>query len=627
MTLRRASTLVLASVAALCLAPSGNSTAEGIRLRPASGTAFPDRAYVLSLPADAYLAPGSVKVRENGAIVQGVGLVPVSAAKTGQFGVVLVIDTSDSMHGSAIVNAVAAARAFAAHRQPAQAMAIVTFNSKAHILLPLTTDGTAIDAALANTPPLARATHIYDAVALAVSMLQHSKITVGSVVVLSDGADTGSATSLAAAAAAAKKAGVRVFSVGLRSHVFKEDALKELARSGGGDYSEARTSADLAPIFSGIGARLASEYLIRYRSAAPPNRKVFVAVTVKGYEGAATAGYVTPSLSRSAEAPFNRSLLERFVRSAIGMVVTAFAAGLLVACGLLVLVRPRNRGVRKRLAEFVSLPLGDKPSAQARKEQLFERAERSFEGTRWWGRFKEELDVARIRIPAIQIVFWTVCGTLILAYLVAALAGTAAGFLALLVPIAVRSVVTQRADRDRERFAEQLPDNLQVLASALRAGHSLAGALSVVVEDSPDPSRREFRRVVADEQLGVPLEDAFEVVARRMKSRDVMQVGLVAALQHETGGNTAEVLDRVADTVRERFDLRRLVKTLTAQGRLSRWILTILPIFLLVSITLLNPSYIAPLYNHSGGRVLLAVAAVMITAGSLVIRRIINIKV
>jgi tight adherence protein B len=201
------------------------------------------------------------------------------------------------------------------------------------------------------------------------------------------------------------------------------------------------------------------------------------------------------------------------------------------------------------------------------------------------------------------------------------------GVLALAVPFVVRAAIKRKVARERRLFGEQLPDNLQVLASALRAGHSLVGALSVVVEDSPEPSRREFQRVIADEQLGVPLEDAIEAVAERMDSSDLRQVGLVAALQHETGGNTAEVLDRVADTVRERFELRRLVRTLTTQGRLSRWILTGLPILLLVVITFLNPEYVDPLYTRQGGRILLIVAAVMVTSGSLVIRKIINIRV
>jgi tight adherence protein B len=98
-------------------------------------------------------------------------------------------------------------------------------------------------------------------------------------------------------------------------------------------------------------------------------------------------------------------------------------------------------------------------------------------------------------------------------------------------------------------------------------------------------------------------------------------------LQHETGGNTAEVLDRVADTVRERFELRRLVRTLTAQGRMSRWVLTSLPIGLLLVITLLNPDYIEPLYTNPIGRVVLVVAGLMVVSGSLVIRKIIDIKV
>jgi tight adherence protein B len=133
--------------------------------------------------------------------------------------------------------------------------------------------------------------------------------------------------------------------------------------------------------------------------------------------------------------------------------------------------------------------------------------------------------------------------------------------------------------------------------------------------------------VIADEQLGVSLEEAFGVVAHRMANRDLDQVALVAALQQETGGNTAEVLDRVSETIRERFELRRLVKTLTTQGRMSRWVVTFLPVGLLVLITAINPAYMAPLYAHPLGRVLLLVAGLMVVAGSLVIRRIIDIKV
>jgi len=97
--------------------------------------------------------------------------------------------------------------------------------------------------------------------------------------------------------------------------------------------------------------------------------------------------------------------------------------------------------------------------------------------------------------------------------------------------------------------------------------------------------------------------------------------------QQDRGGNTAEVLDRVTETIRERFELRRTVKTLTAQGRLSRWVLTALPISLFAFISLINPSYMQILTKETGGKVLLAIAAICVTAGSLIIKRIVDIKV
>jgi tight adherence protein B len=188
-------------------------------------------------------------------------------------------------------------------------------------------------------------------------------------------------------------------------------------------------------------------------------------------------------------------------------------------------------------------------------------------------------------------------------------------------------VIMYRIEKRRRAFGDQLPDNLDVVASGLRAGHSLVGGLSLVVNDAAEPSKSEFQRVVADEQLGVPLEDALSVVARRMKSRDVEQVALVSSLQRETGSNSAEVLDRVIESIRERAALRRLVRGLTAQGRLSRWVVTALPVGLLLVISAINPTYMKPLFTHTSGRVVLTIGAIMIIAGSLVIKKIVDIKV
>ena len=278
--------------------------------------------------------------------------------------------------------------------------------------------------------------------------------------------------------------------------------------------------------------------------------------------------------------------------------------------------------------EFVTLAAPEAEAERARQRELMlARAEKSFERARWWARFKQDLELADIQTPAAYIVAGAALGTLVAVWILYMIAGLLVAWIGLTVPFVVRTVIGRKLEHKRRKFADQLPDNLQVLSSAMRAGHSLVGALSVVVEDCPEPSRAEFRRVIADEQLGVPLEEAFNVVAGRMASRELEQVALVAALQRETGGNTAEVLDRVAETIRGRFELRRLVRTLTAQGRMSRWVVSLLPVGLLLLISSISPGYMRPLFVNPVGRVLLVVAGVMIVAGSLVIRRIVDIKV
>jgi tight adherence protein B len=187
--------------------------------------------------------------------------------------------------------------------------------------------------------------------------------------------------------------------------------------------------------------------------------------------------------------------------------------------------------------------------------------------------------------------------------------------------------VLWRLARRRKAFAEQLPDMLQVVSAALRSGQSFAGAFAVVVESSGEPMKSEMQTVVADEQLGVPLSKAMEVVVRRMDNRDLEQIALVAELQREAGGNSAEVIDRVAETVRGRFELRRLINTLTAQGRMSRWIVTALPIALVLLITLINPHYMHPLVTHLLGKVMIVLAVLLVIGGSLVIKKIVDIKV
>jgi len=325
--------------------------------------------------------------------------------------------------------------------------------------------------------------------------------------------------------------------------------------------------------------------------------------------------------------PFHRNRFGAFWASpaAVGLTVALIAA--LIGLAAWAVLRPRVGSLRDRMAAFVAPPTDGDTGGQL-SDRLLQGAERSLERRAWWAAFEEQMDVGRFEITPIRLVGGVAATTLVLLLVLPWLAGSPAfALFALLVPIGTRMFVARRAERQRRLFADQLPDNLQVIGSAMRAGHSFSGALSVVVEDASEPTRRELQRVIADERLGVPMEAALGVVVRRMANKDLEQVALVAALQRETGGNTAEVLDRVTETVRERIGLQRLVDSLTAQGRMSRWVLTALPCLLLAVITLVNPMYVQPLYGTMPGRVMLGIAAGMVCAGSYVIKRIVDIKV
>ena len=161
----------------------------------------------------------------------------------------------------------------------------------------------------------------------------------------------------------------------------------------------------------------------------------------------------------------------------------------------------------------------------------------------------------------------------------------------------------------------------------LEAGIALVGALSVVSETADEPTKSEFARVVSDEQLGVPLDDALTTCVQRMSNRDLDQVAVVALLQRDAGGNAAEVIDQVAENVRTRQELRRLARTLTAQGRMARWILTALPIGVFVMLLLINKEYLSPLWDTTYGILALILSAIMVTIGSFIIKRIVDIKV
>jgi tight adherence protein B len=639
--MRKATAALAAGVGVLLALSAVASAAPRVQLVEAGHAAFPDREYVLSLPKRVKLAPGDVKVWENGHRIRGVTSVQAEAAVSGKFGVVLVIDTSQSMQGRPIRGAVAAARAFAEQRAPTEKLGLVTYNDRVRVELEPTADATRIAESLATTPGLAFGTHTFDAAQIAISLLRAAKVSVGSVVLLSDGADTGSrlqplrgspeklpADPLGTLLKQARAAHVRIFTVGLHSPQFRPATLRSVARGTGGAYVEATSPSALTGIYRELSQQLASEYLIQYQSPASPGQLVRVKAEVRGF-GTAVASYRTPTLAVVSPKPFHRSVFDRFWMSAAAVVIVSLLAGGLAAFALYSLVRGGDYGLRQRIGGIVAAmdPAAHLDDAGRAISRSLGSVDRALDRSSWGGRLLSELEIAEIKMPAGQIFGWTALASVLLALLLGLVTPVLAIFGLVAPALVARLLIKQRLRQRREAFADQLIDNLNVLASALRAGHSFIGALSVMLQETEEPSRSEFGRAVGDEQLGVPVEEALVKVAERMENADLEQVALVAQLQRQTGGNTAAVLDTVVEAIRDRRDLRRTVQTLTAQGRLSGVILVLLPIGLTAIVSAVNPTYMKPLFTTGIGQLLLVLAAILVILGSVAISRIVNIKV
>ena len=178
-----------------------------------------------------------------------------------------------------------------------------------------------------------------------------------------------------------------------------------------------------------------------------------------------------------------------------------------------------------------------------------------------------------------------------------------------------------------KRLTAQLPDVFEMMSQALRAGHSLASALEVVYDQLPDPVSSEFGRVFHEQNLGIKLEDALLSMANRVDSLDVRFFVTAVLIQRQTGGDLAEVLDKIGSVIRERIELFGMVQGLTAEGRLSGWVLFALPFVVFGAVMTLNPVYANSMFEDPTGRMLLMAAAGMQLLGLAMIRYIVNIKV
>jgi tight adherence protein B len=598
------------------------------------------------LDQDAFTATISGKPVE----VTGASPLQEQQGSLGKVAVMLAVDTSGSMRvNQNILRAQAAADAFAQRLKQGTRLGLLAFSTRPRVVQNLTTDRELVRTAISSLTATGD-TALYDAVVLASGLLgreqgQHN------LVLLSDGRDEGSRATREGAIAAAKKAGVTVYTVGLNvpGRAQDQEALKRLAERTGGAAVEVNDADDLVNQFSIIAQSLASQYVVDMRLPSGLGNEVSfrLQVTANGevgvYEKAdfALAGQASPT---TLPGPVDLAPVPGLSRleSSQGRYVIAFAGFATVLLACLLLFGPGSRSARpyRALRQRLS-PYSLTPAIADNQPRLT-----AFGSSEWAGRatamaetlvrrgnleetFLDRLEAAGLNMRVAEFVLISLGSAFIppllvlvltrnlLVTVVVVLLGTVGPFLYLSV----------MASRRQAKFEEQLPSTLQLLSGALQAGHSLQQAVDTVVHEAGDPIAGEFQRVLTEARLGRPLEEAFEAMAKRTNSIDFKWTVMAIRLQRQVGGNLAEVLSTVSQTIRDRYALKRQVKALSAEGRLSSLILSVLPVLMFVALLIFNPLFLRPLFSTGIGIVMMAGAAVLMIFGVFWLKKITEIKV
>jgi tight adherence protein B len=627
---------------ALALVPAAAARADGVavRVREASlGANGAARLVVQVTGADRTFGPQDFGITEAGAAAKDVKVSLLSPGSERGLAVALVLDVSGSTAGRPIADAKSAAAAFANGLPQGTRVEVVAFSDRARTVAGFTTDRGAVGRAVSSLAAKG-GTALYDAIVLASSTLARTQA-LGNVVVFTDGADTASSAKLADAVSAARDAGAPVTVIELQTPDRDAVASRALAERTGGRRLDVAGSSGLQAAFGAAARDVASQYVVTYNAArAGGVRDVEVGVSVAGARDsvialtpAASSGSAAAGAAAAAVATIaRRSLLGGALGLWLG--VGAAFAGLLVLFWTL-LYRPRANVAVESLQRGLKVyarggaPREAQQAADGFVRKVAAAADHLPRPRGWEHRLQATLDRAAWPLRAseflgIQLggaVLGAIVGDVLLAkwWLAIVLGGFAAAVPSLL--------LMRRISKRMTQLMTQLPDTLQLISGSLQAGYGFMQAIDTLVKEAPQPTASEFGRVLAEARLGMPVEDALESMAERLASEDLKWVVLAINIQRQVGGNLSSLLRTVAETLRERERVRRQIKVLSAEGKLSAYILGALPFGIAGYLMMVNPQFIKQLTGERLGRMMIGGAVVLMGAGIAWMRKVIRIEV
>ncbi len=629
-----------AAAACVVLAVSAPALAgEGIVIDSIDLDSAPRVSLIISVPGDVVAAePGA---EDFAVLVDGVRVsTDVYGLVRDPMEVVIVIDTSGSMAGEPLQAATSAALGFVDSLPDSAQMSLVTFGNDAVARNAMGASRDEVAESLAALTAEGE-TALYDAVVTAATQFTDADAR-HILVVLSDGADTVSTASLDEAAAAAAEADAEVRAVALQTSESAHEALFALASNG--SVTTAAGAADLAAAYETVALELTGRYRLTFQAASTGTVQIDVFVNGPGGVLSAsqtvdfTSGVTTPGRRpQPAPAGFGDEPVEVAPVAVFITEPTGLSSGWTLPAGVVLVF------VGTLAALWLTLrDEGDAPAFAAPVDPT-EPVERSgfigaagrrarAIGERIAGRTKagamdRALDRAGVALRPGEFVI--VSATVVVVGVTTGLVvGGAVGAVVLgaVATVMPRAILRTLTERRRRAFADQLEGTLQTIAGSLRSGYGLVQAMSTVAEESPSPTSVEFNRVVVESRLGRSIEESLAAMADRLENEDLGWVVEAIEIQHEVGGNLAEVLDTVTGTIRERNQIRRQVKALSAEGKISAIILLALPLVIAGFIAMISPEYLAELTDTGVGRIMIGVAVLLMLAGAAWIKKIIKVE-
>jgi tight adherence protein B len=615
--------IFIAMVVAALLAPL--AAGAGVTLRNVDATGYPTIRATVVAPVAAHNSP---TLTENGEPVVDLNAYNLASAKS----VVVAIDRSQSMNGKRLNDAVAAARKFVASKSPSDRIAVVVFGSRAVALTGFSSSTIDSDDALRTMAVDSKpGTALYDALALSARMLDKEQGRSRVVVLLTDGQDVSSESSLPSAIDAAERAAALVYPIAVGASAGTQKPLQDMAHRTGGTYHGAATTSALASVYSSISSELRRTWRLEYVTGTTPGQEVHLRVSLDP-EGAASSDVTIPG-SFAPTTPHRGGLPAPFYSALGGLVLTLLVAFLILTAVGLVFTGGTGSWVKSRLAPHIE----GGPRSKRRREKgerlaafagLFRLTEQAFSHRGLWKKMQTKLERAGLPLRTVEFFYLvTGCGFLLMVF--AALTGRSTP--GILIAFGIGAAipygwVSFKARKRMLAFDDQLPDLLVTLAASLKAGHSFKQGIQTIVDEGQEPASTELSRVITDTRLGRPMDEALADTAERIGSKNFSFVITAVTIQRQIGGSLAGLFDMVADTVRQRQQFARKIRGLTAMGRASAYVLVALPFFIAFAITLLNPTYMDPLYHSSTGHMLIIVGLIMMAFGSLLLRKIVSFK-